>query len=523
MKKLYFGGPILTMEPDAPRADALLTDGPRILALGDRDALRSAVPEAEPHDLDGAALLPAFTDPHSHFSQVASGFLQLSMEGVRTPDEFSRRVRAFAAARPDGWLFARGFDPTSGCPVPGLAELGSMAGGRPLVVQYASGHMGLFSPAALAALGVTEKTPDPAGGRIGRENGHLTGYLEEKIYFDVLARAPGFSLAELTDGYRRAQALYFSRGITTVQEGMFVPEMLPMYQALLASGLLALDLRAYPVPAALPEVRRVFPVEMGHGSGRLRFPGLKIFLDGSPQGRTAWMRADYDSQPGYRGYGTMEDAAVLDAMALAAREKLQLLAHCNGDAAAEQFLRCLAKSEARFPVLRELRPVLIHSQLIGLDQLPRVRELGAMCSFFPAHVWHWGDEHLKNFGETRARHCSPAASALRAGVPFTFHQDSPVVQPDMLETIWCAVCRVTKSGVPLGPEERIPVLEALRAVTVNAARQYFEEADKGSLSPGKRADLVILSQDPAAVPPEKLRDILVLGTVRNGETVYVRE
>jgi len=93
----------------------------------------------------------------------------------------------------------------------------------------------------------------------------------------------------------------------------------------------------------------------------------------------------------------------------------------------------------------------------------------------------------------------------------------------MLETIWCAVCRVTKSGVPLGPEERIPVLEALRAVTVNAARQYFEEADKGSLSPGKRADLVILSQDPAAVPPEKLRDILVLGTVRNGETVYVRE
>ena len=88
--------------------------------------------------------------------------------------------------------------------------------------------MGLFSPAALAALGVTEKTPDPAGGRIGRENGHLTGYLEEKIYFDVLARAPGFSLAELTDGYRRAQALYFSRGITTVQEGMFVPEMLPM-------------------------------------------------------------------------------------------------------------------------------------------------------------------------------------------------------------------------------------------------------------------------------------------------------
>jgi predicted amidohydrolase YtcJ len=167
--------------------------------------------------------------------------------------------------------------------------------------------------------------------------------------------------------------------------------------------------------------------------------------------------------------------------------------------------------------------VLIHAQLLGPDQLPRVRELGAMCSFFPAHVWYWGDEHLKNFGETRARHCSPAASALRAGVPFTFHQDSPVVQPDMLETVWCAVCRVTKAGVLLGPEERIPAAEALRAVTASAARQYFEENDKGTLAPGKRADLVILSQDPTAVPPEQIREIRVLETVRNGGTVYVRE
>lgn len=523
MKKLYFGGPILTMEPSAPRADALLTDGARILALGDRDALQAAAPDAEPRELGGAALLPAFIDPHSHFSQVASGFLQVSLAGVTDPDELDRRVRAFASGHPEGWLFARGFDPTAGCPVPTLAALDAMAGGRPLAVQYASGHMGLFSTAALAALGVTEKTPDPAGGRIGRENGRLTGYLEEKAYFDALSRAPGPSLAELTDGYRRAQALYFSHGIATVQEGMFVPAMLPMYRALLASGELALDLRAYPTPAALPEVRQAFPDELGPGAGRLRFPGLKIFLDGSPQGRTAWMRADYEGEPGYCGYGTMDDGAVLDAMVLAAEEKLQLLAHCNGDAAAGQFLRCLAKAEARFPVLRELRPVLIHAQLLGPDQLPRVRELGAMCSFFPAHVWYWGDEHLKNFGETRARHCSPAASALRAGVPFTFHQDSPVVQPDMLETVWCAVCRVTKAGVLLGPEERIPAAEALRAVTAAAARQYFEENDKGTLAPGKRADLVILSRDPTAVPPEQIREIRVLETVRNGGTVYVRE
>ena len=157
---------------------------------------------------------------------------------------------------------------------------------------------------------------------------------------------------------------------------------------------------------------------------------------------------------------------------------------------------------------------------MGTDQLPLAKALGFTPSFFVAHVYHWGDIHLKNFGPDRASAISPAGTALALGLPFTFHQDAPVIPPDMLETVWCAVNRVTRSGAVLGPEQRIPVYEALRAVTANAAWQYFEENSKGTLAPGRRADLVILDQDPMTAPPERLREIQVLSTIKGGKTIY---
>ena len=169
---------------------------------------------------------------------------------------------------------------------------------------------------------------------------------------------------------------------------------------------------------------------------------------------------------------------------------------------------------------QDLRPVMIHAQLLDTDQMDETARLGVIPSFFIAHVYQWGDTHIKNFGLERASRISAAKAALDRGIPFTFHQDTPVLPPDMLGTVWCAVNRVTKGGVTLGAEQRIPAEAALRAVTVNAAHQYFEEARRGSLRPGKAADLVLLDADPLAVPHEKLRDIRVLETIKAGETVW---
>lgn len=512
MKKLYRGGKIITMEKEL-YAEALLTDGGRIAAVGSEERL-ARMGADETVDLAGGALLPGFIDAHSHFSQVAVAAQQVSLGGSGDMAERIRRHLAHAAPALGDWVIASGYDPAPGETPPTLEALDAMAAGHPLLIQYRSGHMALLSSEALRRCGVTPRTPDPAGGRIGRDGGQLTGYLEENAFFRCREHLPAPGGDALLASYAAAQRLYASHGVTTVQEGLFAAEMAPMYDLLRGSGQLKLDLVAYAAPDALAAARETVRGE------HIRLGGAKIFLDGSPQGRTAWMTEPYAGERGYRGSPVMTDNAVESALLLSGREGLQLLAHCNGDAAAEQFLRCLERAETKCPAIRTLRPVIIHAQLIRPDQLRRAGELGAMVSFFAAHVWHWGDVHVRNFGPERARRISPAASALALGVPFTFHQDAPVVAPDMLETIWCATERRTRSGAVLGGGERIGVLDALRAVTSTAAYQYFQEERKGTLRPGKAADLVLLSRDPLTVPPDILRDIRVQATVKAGETVY---
>lgn len=165
---------------------------------------------------------------------------------------------------------------------------------------------------------------------------------------------------------------------------------------------------------------------------------------------------------------------------------------------------------------------MIHAQLLRRDQLSALRSLGMIPSFFVAHTYYWGDVHIRNFGLARASAISPAASALREGLPFTFHQDTPVLPPDMLTAVGCAVTRTTRTGRVLGEEERLLPLDALRAVTVNAAYQYFEEDRKGSIREGKLADFVLLDENPLTVEPGRIRDIRVLRTIKEGVTVYER-
>lgn len=256
--------------------------------------------------------------------------------------------------------------------------------------------------------------------------------------------------------------------------------------------------------------------------GRLRLGGYKIFLDGSPQGRTAWMTQPYENgEDGYRGYPIYPDGEVEAFVRAALEEGRQLLAHCNGDAAADQLIGAFERVLGGLhPV--DIRPVMIHAQLLRRDQLPAVRALGMIPSFFVAHTYYWGDVHVTNFGPARASAISPAASAFKEGLPFTFHQDTPVLPAGSAHG-----CRLRRHPYhPCGPcareEERLLPLDALRAVTVNAAYQYFEEDRKGSIREGKLADFVLLDENPLTVEPGRIRDIRVLRTIKEGVTVYER-
>lgn len=318
MKTLYFGGPILTMS-DPLYVQAVLVEGGNILAAGSLDRLE-AMDAGRRVDLKGSTLLPGFIDPHSHFSQMASACLQVSLEGAGSVEEIAQRIGRFlseTSPSPGSWVAARDYDNNRmpGLADPTLEQLDAMAPGHPLVIHHKSGHMGLMNSAALSALGITPETPVPPGGKIGVKDRCLTGYLEENAFFTYLKQLPPTPPDQLLSAYARAQEQYAAHGITTIQDGMAVEEMFPMYQMLLDSGILKLDLVVYPSPQAYDAAAERFgalPPER-----HLRIGGMKVYLDGSPQGRTAWMREPYAGEADYRGYGTMEDAALEEAMELA--------------------------------------------------------------------------------------------------------------------------------------------------------------------------------------------------------------
>ncbi len=524
MQKIYYNGSIVTMCDGCPSVEAVLTENGRIAAVGAMETMRAQAPRAGLVDLEGCALMPAFLDSHGHFMGAANARLQVPLGEAASLDDIVRQLRAFidtGGKQPGEWIVADGYDHTA------LAErrhpdrglLDAVSGVHPLVLKHKSGHLGVMNSAALAALGITAQTQPPEGGVIGVADGELTGYLEETAFIEAIQRVPMPDMDELMRAVTQTQRTYASYGITTAQEGMLAAALAPMYRTYMDACGFYLDMVVYPSPADMRQVRAALP-GLGRAYERhVRLGGYKIFLDGTPQGGTAWVTEPY-LNGGSCGTQIMQDADVLGAIELAASERMQILAHCNGDAAAGQYLRALAEAERRYPILSALRPVMIHAQLLRPDQLPEARRLGVMLSFFAAHVYYWGDVHEKNLGSARAQRISPARSALENGVVFTLHQDAPVIAPNMLETVWCAVNRVTRGGRRFA--ENIDVWNALKAVTINAAYQYHEEAQKGSIAAGKRADFVLLDRNPLTVRPEDIRSIRVLETIKDGARIFSR-
>ncbi len=522
--QLYFGGPIWTMASPTP-AQALLVQDGIIQKVGDREILSAACPQARPIPLEGRTLVPGFLDAHSHFLACAHAQLQCSVGDAATVEQLLEKIRTYLQGHPvpaGQWVLVRDYDPAllPGGRGPDRWALDRATVDHPVVLQHRSGHVGVLNSLALERMGIHGETTDPPGGHIGKDGREPNGYLEETAFLEVLRRLPSPSLEELLAACDRAQNLYASYGITTAQEGMLVQEMVPLYQALCQGQRLKLDVVGYASWEEAEGIYRTLAAHTGRYLGRFKLGGYKIFLDGSPQSKTAWLRSPY--LDGSNGYPILLDSQVREALSQALREGRQLLAHCNGDAAAQQFLDALEAVRCQNPHAPSIRPVMVHAQLVGLDQLPRLANLGVIPSFFPAHIYHWGELHLQNLGIQRASRLSPAASAEALGLPYTFHQDSPVLPPDLPEVLWCAVNRLTRVGRLLGEMERISPLQALQAVTRNTAYQYFEEDAKGTLAPGKRADLVILEQNPLELPPHRLRELRVSETIKDGQVIWRR-
>lgn len=533
MKKLYFGGPILTMDKAAPRAEAVLSEDGRILAVGAYDALYT--PEAELVDLAGRTLMPGFVDGHSHMVGVGTNLLQnCDLMGCTGFDDMLDRIRRFRAEKK---LFngqpirARGYDLAvmKEGKTPTAALLDSLGFDNPIACIHLSGHLGVYSTAAMRAVGIDDATyVCPEGGYAERdENGKLTGYFEEtaKNVFNSLFSG-NLSVDEMAEAALAAQEYYLKYGITTVQDGGGnLAKKVAVMEKLSQENKLKVDTVVYLSSKADKHefVKETWEKYGGKYTGRFKVGGVKMVLDGSPQARTAWMSKPYEGESDYCGYPIMTDGEVEERIALAVEIGAQPLAHCNGDAASEQFLSAWERVLAEKKLQHEVRPMMVHCQTVTEPQLARMARAGMLASIFVGHCYFWGDTHLKNFGPVRGSNISPAKTALDHGVVINFHQDSPVTNPDMLHSVWCAVNRVTRSGVTVGAHQKLDVYDALIAVTNGAAYVYFEEDTKGILKAGAQADFVMLSDDPTAVDPMTIKDIKVLQTIKNDEVLYCAE
>lgn len=524
MKKLYYNGDFITLENK--NVQAILIEDNIIKKVGTLEDLRQYKDnDTQIYDLQGKTMMPSFIDAHSHFSGVANHFLKVNLEGCTSFSKIQEKLLQYKKEKsiPDNeWIIAEGYDhntleekehPTKEC-------IEQVLPNNPVVLQHKSGHMGVFNSKALTMLDVTENTKQIEGGKIEKQDGKLTGYMEENAFIYYIKKIPMPNLQDLMKAYEKAQQYYASYGITTIQDGMMYANMIPIYKKLIEENILQLDVVSY-IP---PQERDVFfqqaKERIKKYKNHWKIGGYKIFLDGSPQAKTAWMRTPYQGDESYFGVSTMKDEEVDKDIQIAKETSMQILAHCNGDGAAQQLIESIKRNSKN---IEKIRPVMIHAQLLGIDQIKEMKPYGIIPSFFIAHVYHWGDVHIKNFGYERASTISPAKTAWKENKIFTFHQDAPVIAPNMFETIWCAVNRITKEGKILGEKEKISVLEAIKAVTIHSAYQYFEEGRKGSIKEGKLANLIIVQKNPLKVSLEELKNIQVLETIQEGKTIFKRE
>lgn len=436
---------------------------------------------------------------------------------------------AWRAEHPNAaWIQGRGYDDLLLAEKrhPTRDDLDAMFPNTPVVLVHASGHLLTCNSACLAASGVTAATEDPKGGVIRRKPGSRepNGVFEETALRLVLSHAPDVTAEQTQANIKLTQAYYAHYGITTIQEGAASPKDVAAIRTFADTGNLKLDVVAYVQHSASADVDPSFTASRSYDR-HFRVGGIKLILDGSPQGKTAWLSHPYLTPPpgraaDYRGYGTLDQAQLDKLLGSAFARNIQVLAHANGDAAIDQMTDAVARANAKLG-RADRRPVIIHAQTSREDQLDKMKLEGIVPSFFVAHTFFWGDWHRNSvLGPERAARISPLKSAGARSIAYTIHNDAPVVPPDMMRLIWAAVNRTTRSGQTLGADQRVSPLEALKAVTLSAARQYFEEDRKGSIEVGKLADLTVLSADPTGIAPDKIKDIAILETIKDGETVY---
>ena len=536
MKTFYYGGDIVTLDKKYPQAEAVLVEDGKIIAIGSFNEIIAEIKgigSVQIHNLQGKTMLPGFIDAHGHMAMVAEfvdyAYLASPPLGhVASIEDLVRILKKHgenSQSEKNKWIIGYAYDHTmlKEKRHPDRFDLDRVSQHRPVMIFHDSLHRGSLNSYALELLGIQKDTPNPSGGFISRqENGEPDGILEENAFTEAMEKLPKLTLQERVRQIEQSQKIYASRGITTVQEGATRSHQLEPILCAAQEKRLFLDVISYPLEEF--GLKKLAESPVGVYKNHLKLGGLKIFLDGGIPPQTAWLSQPYQKviggkEPGYCGYPIRPDNEVVEFFKNCIKNDWQIMAHAIGDRTCDQFLNGYEQAVKECGEKKGKRPVMLHVTAMREDQLEKVRENDILLSFFNGALHLFGDYYVEvSVGEERAQKLIPIAQALQKGISVTLHQDPPVSPPNMLHSIWSAVTRTTRSGRQLGMP--ITVLDALKGVTINAAYQYFEENEKGSISVGKKADFVILDKNPLKVPLSEILKIKILTTIKEDMIVW---
>ncbi len=536
---LLLNGKIWTCDPEQPEVEAVAVQGSTIVAVGaSSDLERLATATTRVIDLAGRRVVPGFNDAHVHFYIGGDTLTGIDLRGVKSPAEVRETLRRYVQTRPPGeWILHGNWDQENWTPaeLPTAALIDDVTPDHPVWIHRSDGHMKLANTLAMRLAGVDRNTPDVPGGEVVRDTaGNPTGIFKDAANRLVDHAIPLPSQQYIRGALLAAQRHALSFGVTSVQDmGVLgsrgadtMAEVIRVYQQLDHAGELQVRISAH---LPLPEWRRLGDagITANFNAGHLQLGAVKCFSDGSLGSTTAWFFAPYADAPhtcGLPGEEMLDAAAMYRNLADADRAGLQVAIHAIGDRANSTVLDlCAQLKRDNGPRDRRLR--IEHAQHLRSVDIPRFRELDVIASVQPYHCIDDGRWAEKRIGTERAKTTYAFRSLLDAGARVAFGSDWWVAPIDPLLGIYAAVTRRPVDGsCPEGwmPTQKVSVAEAVRAYTIDAAYASGEEHRKGSLTRGKLADMVVLSEDIFSVDPLRLPEVKVETTIVDGTVVYER-
>ena len=526
---VFINGKVHTVDKDNRIAKAVAIKGRQIIAVGGNEEAMAYVGEGTRLiDLAGKGLIPGFIDSHLHMGLLGMNTLSIDCRypGVKSIEGIKALIRKKAETTPKGtWIRGWGYDHTKLAENrhPTKYDLDDATVDHPVILTRTCAHISVHNSRSLAIAGIKDDTPSPEGGVIGKTDGKLNGIMFENAHMLMMKSALP-SKDELRMAFKTANKLLISEGITQVHDsGGFGDIQMNIMREMSKNG--EIDIKIYAMCFSFIDnldyinayIKKGYSTE--DDTGRLRLGPVKIMIDGSSSGPTAATIEPYTSNPEDRGIMTMEPDRIDDYILRAHKAGFQVTCHAVGDRAVTAIVDAIEKAMAAYPA-ENRRHRIEHCAMINSDLLARIKKLGIVPVPQPIFLYEFGDGYIRNYGNERVDNMFACKSYIDNGIIAAGSSDCPITFSSPLFGMHLAVNRVTQSGQAISENQKISVSEALRMYTYNGSYAAFEENKKGSLEPGKAADLVVLSQSPLDCKPENIRDIKVEMTIIDGEIVY---